>query len=222
MARLRSASIDFRARSRAGSEGEGLGVNASKKGYPLRESSMFRIQDRGRMRSPAADELRDRSSWQEISREAALRAVGVEPIVVVYRNGSADCIEWLDRGHPFSLGVGPHWLGGVRYYRGREQPVRPPEYGGAPAAAPEVPRPPARVVRQPAAPEVRNKTWIEIELLDENGAPVPNEPYSVQLPDGSTRSGTLDAAGRARVDGIDPGSCEISFPEIDTRAWRAA
>jgi hypothetical protein len=186
---------------------------------------MFRVQDRRHMASSAADLFRDSSRWDEVHRDAACRWASVEPVIVVYRNGSSDCVEWFDSDHPFFLGVGPHWLGGARYYRyrrDREHPVRPAQAGGASAPPPTVAPPPRKRARQAPAPEVRQKTWIEIELLDEKGAPVPSEPYSILLPDGSTRTGNLDALGRARVDDIDPGMCEISFPEIDRSAWRAA
>jgi type VI secretion system secreted protein VgrG len=61
---------------------------------------------------------------------------------------------------------------------------------------------------------------VEIELLDQAGKPVPNEPYQIELPDGSTTEGNLDSQGQARVDGIDPGNCKISFPNIDKKSWR--
>jgi uncharacterized Zn-binding protein involved in type VI secretion len=64
------------------------------------------------------------------------------------------------------------------------------------------------------------KVWVEIELLDESGKPVPNEPYRIELPDGSVTEGSTDDRGRARVDGIDPGNCKISFPSLDKRSWK--
>jgi hypothetical protein len=57
--------------------------------------------------------------------------------------------------------------------------------------------------------------YIEVELLDENGQPVPNEAYFVELPDGTTKSGRTDANGYARVDGVEPGTAKISFPDLD-------
>jgi type VI secretion system secreted protein VgrG len=64
--------------------------------------------------------------------------------------------------------------------------------------------------------------WIEIELVDENGKPVPGEEYKVTLPDGSTvASGTLDGKGKARVEGIDPGSCKVTFPNLDKDSWKS-
>ena len=62
--------------------------------------------------------------------------------------------------------------------------------------------------------------WVEIELLDHAGKPVPSEPYEIELPDGSTTEGYLDGKGQARVDGIEPGNCKISFPNIDKKSWR--
>lgn len=64
--------------------------------------------------------------------------------------------------------------------------------------------------------------WIEIELIDEADEPVPSEKYEITLPDGSVAKGTLDGDGFARVDGIEPGTCEISFPDLDKDAWEKA
>ncbi|MDI7259571.1 MAG: hypothetical protein QME90_06595, partial [Thermodesulfobacteriota bacterium] len=71
--------------------------------------------------------------------------------------------------------------------------------------------------------EKDKKSWIEIELFDEEDNPVPGERYKVTLPDGKTvAEGTLDEKGFARVDGIDPGSCKITFPNLDKDAWEKA
>jgi hypothetical protein len=65
-----------------------------------------------------------------------------------------------------------------------------------------------------------DKTWIEIELADEEGNPVPGERYEIVGPDGETVArGTLDANGYARVEGLDPGQCTVTFPELDEEAW---
>jgi hypothetical protein len=69
-------------------------------------------------------------------------------------------------------------------------------------------------------PQLSTKTWIEIRLVDQDGKPVPNERYWMKLPDGSEQRGSLDDKGSARVEGIDPGTCMISFPDIDKREWR--
>ena len=63
--------------------------------------------------------------------------------------------------------------------------------------------------------------WIEIELKDDDGNAVPCEPYEVTLPDGeSVASGRLDMDGYARIEGIDPGNCHITFPQRDSRTWK--
>lgn len=64
-------------------------------------------------------------------------------------------------------------------------------------------------------PPVRDEDWIEIELLDHADAPVANEPYVLVLGDGTRHEGTLDHAGRVRLDGFAPGECTLEFPERD-------
>ena len=65
----------------------------------------------------------------------------------------------------------------------------------------------------------RVKTWIEITLVDEDGEPVPYEPFEIELPDGRKVGGRLDGNGLARFSNIDPGTCQVSFPEIDGGEW---
>lgn len=72
--------------------------------------------------------------------------------------------------------------------------------------------------RSEDAPKPQAKTWIAIELVDEEGQPVPNERYWILLPDGSVREGRLDAKGRARVGDLDPGECDVRFPDLDNDA----
>jgi hypothetical protein len=71
-------------------------------------------------------------------------------------------------------------------------------------------------------PPPRVKTWVEFQMVDEDGQPVPYVAYDVTLPDGARRTGRLDAKGKVRFDSIDPGQCLIKFPEIDGREWRPA
>jgi type VI secretion system secreted protein VgrG len=74
---------------------------------------------------------------------------------------------------------------------------------------------------KPKSPTNENKKhWIEIQLKDEDGNPVPGERYRVTLPDGSTLAeGTLDEKGSAKVSNIDAGNCKITFPELDGDIW---
>src|SRR5262249_54784432 len=85
--------------------------------------------------------------------------------------------------------------------------------------APHKPQSPASSASsdQPNQP----KHWIEIKLVDTENKPVPGEAYRVILPDGQTAAeGTLDEKGFARVDGIDPGTCKVTFPNLDQSVWK--
>ena len=65
-------------------------------------------------------------------------------------------------------------------------------------------------------------TWVEIELVNEAGEPVPKERYELKLPDGGVQRGTLDYRGRARADGITvQGACVVGFPDLDGDAWES-
>jgi len=66
------------------------------------------------------------------------------------------------------------------------------------------------------------KTWVAVELVDEEDAPMMFERYTIKLPDGTTQEGRLDGNGRVRFNGIDPGTCEITFPDFHSKEWRPA
>jgi hypothetical protein len=84
----------------------------------------------------------------------------------------------------------------------------------SPAAAPSqscgaAPAPDASVISKD------KKSWIAIQLVDQNNRPVPGETYRIKLPDGSTVEDDLDKNGSARITGIDAGTCQVSFPNLD-------
>jgi hypothetical protein len=193
---------------------------------------MLRIPDGLRPPSPG-DVLHGSTTWREISRDEAINAAESGRVVIVYQNLGRQYADWFVPDRTFFLGVGPHALHAIRYYRRRDPlltrtAVTPsasgPERSAVLTAAPAPASQPASLIDRPVRDRkvVEQKTWIEIELLDEFGTPVLSEPYTLRLPDGSTRRGTLDRLGRARVDGIEPGMCEVSFPRIDGREWRKA
>lgn len=64
------------------------------------------------------------------------------------------------------------------------------------------------------------ETFVEFQLLDPEGHPVPNEPFVIRKPDGSEQSGATDGEGKARVEGIDPGTAHVQFPNRHNNAWR--
>ncbi|MGD0770043.1 MAG: hypothetical protein ABSB42_17800 [Tepidisphaeraceae bacterium] len=75
---------------------------------------------------------------------------------------------------------------------------------------------------KPLKPDPTKTGWIEIVLVDEQNNAVPGEAYAITLPDGETvAEGTLDEKGFARVEGFDPGSCQVTFPDLDGGAWKS-
>jgi type VI secretion system secreted protein VgrG len=75
----------------------------------------------------------------------------------------------------------------------------------------------------PDSDDNKDKThWVEIVLVDDAGQPVAGEVYEITLPDGSVASGTTNEKGMARVENVDAGSVDISFPELDKDAWEPA
>jgi len=67
---------------------------------------------------------------------------------------------------------------------------------------------------------VQKKThWIEIKLIDTEGNPIPGERYRIQLPDGSVEEGYLDSFGHAEYNNINPGTCQVTFPDLDEEVW---
>lgn len=90
----------------------------------------------------------------------------------------------------------------LRVLRTREE-AQPIPLGAAGSPTEKPPEAPKEVVKE--------KTWIEFELLDEDGEPMAGEEYELALPDGSLQKGKLDPKGLVRVAGIDPGLGTISW-----------
>ncbi len=63
------------------------------------------------------------------------------------------------------------------------------------------------------SPFLDYKDFIEIELRDADGQPVPNEIYRLYLSNGEVREGKLDGNGYAKEAGIRPGQCRVVFPD---------
>lgn len=63
-------------------------------------------------------------------------------------------------------------------------------------------------------------SWIELEVLDDLGVPLADEPYEIVTGDGRLRTGTLDGNGRAREEGIAPEDCQVRLPRL--HEWKAA
>lgn len=61
--------------------------------------------------------------------------------------------------------------------------------------------------------------WIIVELLGENGEPIPNELCRITLPDGQIVERETNSQGRVEEYMIIEGDCSIEFPELDKDAW---
>lgn len=73
---------------------------------------------------------------------------------------------------------------------------------------------------EPVPGEEAERTFVESDLVDTDGAPRnPGVQYRIVLPDGRIEDGVLDAAGRARIENLDPGSCQVRFPELPGEDW---
>ena len=68
----------------------------------------------------------------------------------------------------------------------------------------------------------KKKVWIEVELLDALGNPVPGQQYEITLSDNSVARGSLNERGLVRLEGVDPGHCKVTFPGYDGRSWKRA
>ncbi len=105
--------------------------------------------------------------------------------------------------------------GKVSEIKARQREERTGKYGSTP--------PPVFVAGAGEDGDEGPKSWIEVELVDGEDKPIAGERFELQLPDGETvYRGTTDANGIARVEGIDPGQCSITFPDLDEEAWEPA
>lgn len=74
----------------------------------------------------------------------------------------------------------------------------------------------------PEEVEAEEKTWIEIEIVGEDDVGIPGEAFKITTPDGRVVSGTTGPDGVAKVIGLDPGTCKVTFPNLDKEAWEKA
>jgi type VI secretion system secreted protein VgrG len=72
----------------------------------------------------------------------------------------------------------------------------------------------------PGPPELAQslKPWIAVERLYADGSPAKGAPYKIKLSNGVVKRGRLDAAGQARVEGVERGAADIEIGE-DEREW---
>ncbi len=155
---------------------------------------------------------------------------------------ATSCLELKCGGSTIVLTPGAIFINGgptVHINSGPGPAVAPPTAAATTPTAPTAPVPAEDVThgldtrygaggsvqQQPVTPPAEElpdepaTSWIEIELVDEDEQPVPGARFELRLPDGSIREGRLNANGLARVSGIEPGTCEICFPDLDAECW---
>jgi len=100
------------------------------------------------------------------------------------------------------------------------KPGKDKNYSGGAAMQPGAIGPDAAGYKwTPEEKEQKESSWIEIEMVDEEGQPWPGEEYELTLPDGSIKRGNLNSKGLAHVYLPEKGECQIGFPNLDRRAW---
>lgn len=110
-------------------------------------------------------------------------------------------------------------LAGARYTADYHPVAMPSSTAEEAAGAPGDEAPTSAAQPAEAPPET---TWVEIALVDEQGAPVAGEEYWVRTASGTAITGRLNAEGKARVRGVEPGTCEVTFPNLNATDWQPA
>lgn len=64
------------------------------------------------------------------------------------------------------------------------------------------------------------KDSIRCTLKGEDGKPIAGIKYAVRLPNGSVVKGETDSKGEINLSGIEPGMCEVEFPELHADEWK--
>lgn len=72
------------------------------------------------------------------------------------------------------------------------------------------------------APEVRELDWIEIEIVDAEGNPMPHVLVELTLPNEQTKRQMTNENGWLRVESIPSGNCSVRLPHWDRASWRPA
>jgi len=61
-------------------------------------------------------------------------------------------------------------------------------------------------------------TWIEIQIVDEDGQPLVGETYEFSKTDGAVAKGSTSGAA-LRGDQIPPGKCKLKLPDLHKNGW---
>lgn len=104
--------------------------------------------------------------------------------------------------------------GALRVFRAVQETIVLPPRATAVEEEPPITEPPE---------DVEETThWIQLEVVDDEGAPLAGVEYELALADGSIVRGRTNAQGVAYHDGLEPGACELRLPCHDREAWSLA
>ncbi len=67
--------------------------------------------------------------------------------------------------------------------------------------------------RESAKKDTANDSWIAFTVVDRDNNPLIGQKYRLETPDGKVHEGITDGKGNVRVEGIQQGSCKITFPD---------
>jgi hypothetical protein len=69
--------------------------------------------------------------------------------------------------------------------------------------------------------EKKELTWLEVELVDQDGKPVEGEFVQIKLSDGTMAPEQMTGPnGVVRISGIPKGNCEVNFPRLYKGDWK--
>ena len=91
--------------------------------------------------------------------------------------------------------------------------------GGGPGGAPVPPGAPLPPTSPTTPGEDVPLSTLEVVVRDDAGEPMGGVRYEVKDPAGKIHEGTTNPEGLIRIEGIPPGNCDVSLPELDHKDW---
>ena len=76
--------------------------------------------------------------------------------------------------------------------------------------------------KAPPPPPATGPSWVEVEVVDRDGKPMPRQKVRVTDAEGTVRLGFSDDRGIVRIDGMAKGPCKVTLPDLDQSSWEAS